>query len=633
VLPIVVLVLAVLCAYVQALGGSLVWDDRLLILDAPLVEQRAPLAEYLSRPFWSGDGMQHVSMTYYRPLVTLSFALDHQLHGSNTAGFHLTNLVVHAGAAVALLVLLKKHGARPWVAAGLAAAWALLPRLAEAAAWISGRADGMAGALSLTALAVWGPSRVARGVGAGLLGLALLAKESALATVVALLAMTWVEMRSFDRDERLRAILARISPLLLVVLAYVAARFSLLGLEVEAKPLGAMGRVRTVLEAVWTYALMLLDPLRPRAVIGRVGVVTWVGTVGGVMTLAALGAVLVRFRSRIGAREALGLGLFLCGLLPVMHLFPIPLRTLTADRFLYLPTAGLALLLVSPVQRLLAVQPRAGLAGVLVVLALLVATIRRVGVWSNEVDFWVETYLTTPRTNNAAAIELAGVYFRGGRYREAYELSERGLGYDDPEREDPLHNMALCLARLGRRQEAIGALLASVNGRLSAEDTLLATVFQLQSGEIAAAQKSLEQLARGGNPKAKELLARAPILQTAHDELKRLGPTGDPELRARLGTLIVDPVIALPAWIEVARAPTTSKAMLMEALTNLVQSGERDAIEVASRAYQSRFGPLDPVFSNMVEVRLAEIDHLLAVAPRVGLAQRRTATAGATSGG
>lgn len=632
-LPIVALVLAVLCAYMQALGGSLVWDDRLLILDAQLVQHGAPLREYLSRPLWSGDGTEHVSLAYYRPLVTLSFAIDQQVHGSNTAGFHLTNLVVHVWTAVALLVVLKKHGARPWVAAGLAAAWALLPRLAEAAAWISGRADAMAGALSLTALALWGPSRVARAVAAGLLGLAMLAKESALAAVVALMVMTWVEMRDMERDARLRAMLERVAPLLLVVLAYGAARFSLVGLEVQAKSLGAVGRARTVLEAVWTYTLMVLDPLRPRAVIGRVGAVTSIGTAGGLLVIAAVVAAIVRFRSRIGAREAVGLGLVVCGLLPVVHLVPIPLRTLTADRFLYLPAAGLALLLVSPVERLLAAKPRAGIFGAVVIAALFVATFRRVGVWSNETDFWVETYLTTPRTNNAGATELAGVYFRGGRYREALELSSRALGYDDPNREDPQHNMAVCLSRLGRREEALASLLASTRGRLSPEDARLVAVFQLQGGEVDAAQKSLERLATDGDPGAKALLVRVPILRTAHDELGRLGSTGDPERRARLATLLSDHVRAVPAWLEAARAPTSTKAGLLEGLSYLVQTGERDAIETMARAYQARFGPLDSAFSGMVEVRVAEIDYLLAVAPLVGLAQGRAASAGSTTGG
>ncbi len=136
-LAVLVVVLAIAGVYIDALGGPFLWDDRLLVLDAPLVEKSAALTEYLKNPFWMGAGAQPHDTSYYRPLVTMSFALDHRLHASNPGGYHLTNVVLHLGCALLVLALLRRAGLRDATAALLTCAWALLPRLAEAAAWIS----------------------------------------------------------------------------------------------------------------------------------------------------------------------------------------------------------------------------------------------------------------------------------------------------------------------------------------------------------------------------------------------------------------------------------------------------------------------------------------------------------------
>jgi hypothetical protein len=66
-----------------------------------------------------------------------------------------------------------------------------------------------------------------------------------------------------------------------------------------------------------------------------------------------------------------------------------------------------------------------------------------------------------------------------------------------------------------------------------------------------------------------------------------------------------------------------SQAVLRRALGYLVQTGDRDAIAHARDGHAVRFGPLDPELAAMVEVRLAEIDRLLAAAREVGLRPSR----------
>jgi tetratricopeptide (TPR) repeat protein len=365
---------------------------------------------------------------------------------------------------------------------------------------------------------------------------------------------------------------------------------------------------------------MLLDAWRPRAVIGRVGIVAPLEIGLGVVTLVALGFAAVKLRRRVTPETGLGFALAAGALFPVLHVVSLPIRTLAADRFLYLPTAGLALGLAPALDRVLALSRPRWAAAVALALSLAATTFHRVGVWSDELEFWITTYLETPRINVAPSVELCGVYYRAALYPEALALAERGLRYDDPNKRDPRYNSALVLSRLGRREEAAERFRGSRSTRKSNDGIeLLLAILAIQTGKGEAARAPLESLAAKGNQRAKWLLAGLPRLIEAQATLVALGPESDPEQRARLATLIGDDARAVQAWQEVAGTPGVTKAVLHDALSYLVQTGNRRAIEAVARAYLARFGAIEPKLASMVELRLTELERLLAARPRIGL--------------
>jgi len=618
VLAVLVILLAVGVVYVQALGGPFLWDDRLLVLDAPLVEKTNALGDYFRHPFWMGAGAQPHDLTYYRPLVTLSFALDHRLHGNNPGGFHLTNLGLHLTCAFLLYACLRRARVREAVAALVTTAWALQPRLAEAAAWISGRTDLLATLFVLAALVVWGQSWSRRVAAALCFGLGLFAKESALALPCALAAGEW--LREPPGARSLRRVALRLAPFAGVFAAYVALRLIVVGFKDAMPPLGAAQRTLVVLQTVGTYALALIDPLRPRAVIGRVGALSVPHIALGVVALAALALAAVRLRRRLTAESATGLTLAAFSLLPVLHLVSIPLRTLAADRFLYLPTAGLALAAAPGLDGLLGAVRARWAAALVAVVTLGVAAFVRVGVWSDEVEFWARTYLETPRTNNTAVTELFGVYYRAGLYADGLALAERGMTYDDPNRRDAAYNAALVLERLGH-WDAASARFRSFRPRRPGdhEAHVELALIGILTGRDEETATLLERLARAGDPRGAALLARLPELSKARGELVREGATAPAERRARLASMLGADALATRAWGEVVRAPATPRDVLVDGLRYLVQTGDGAAIEAAARAHLRRFGPLEPKLAAMIDVRLAELERLAALRPRVGL--------------
>jgi tetratricopeptide (TPR) repeat protein len=133
---------AVIHSYRGTLDNGFVYDDPLLIHDAPLVaDPDASWWDAFSQPYFGAGGG---GVGFYRPLMVLLFRLEYKLYAAEAWGFHLDNLLIHMAVCWALFGLLAMLGAcRPWaVAAGLL--MAVHPITTESVAWIAGRTDPLA---------------------------------------------------------------------------------------------------------------------------------------------------------------------------------------------------------------------------------------------------------------------------------------------------------------------------------------------------------------------------------------------------------------------------------------------------------------------------------------------------------
>jgi tetratricopeptide (TPR) repeat protein len=91
------------------------------------------------------DGLRWAFGTRYldlwNPLIWLSFMFDYQLHGLNAGGYHLTNLILHILSALLLFWLFNRMTGEIWKSAFVAAFFALHPLHVESVAWIAERKD------------------------------------------------------------------------------------------------------------------------------------------------------------------------------------------------------------------------------------------------------------------------------------------------------------------------------------------------------------------------------------------------------------------------------------------------------------------------------------------------------------
>ncbi|MEX2282876.1 MAG: hypothetical protein WEE89_10385 [Gemmatimonadota bacterium] len=174
--------IALLCAlavgvYALSLTLGFAYDDVVIVKGDVRVTQ-FQLANILTKPYWTTPGF-----ALYRPLVTLSFAVDWAVSGGNAAWFHAVNALWHALATAMLFVfLLAWFRVRPALLG--AVLFAVHPVHVEAVANVVGRAELMAGTLFLAAAALWAHQRpVARwprlALVCALFALAILCKEIA----------------------------------------------------------------------------------------------------------------------------------------------------------------------------------------------------------------------------------------------------------------------------------------------------------------------------------------------------------------------------------------------------------------------------------------------------------------------
>jgi hypothetical protein len=403
----------VIAVYLGSLDAPFLWDD-LELLEQPCVRSLCSPYDYLVAPFWDLGAQSPGKGLLYRPLVTLSLALDQALHGRNPTGFHLTNLFLHLINLGLVAALARRLGANHVAAYTLAVLWSLLPRLCESVAWISGRTDILQAAPALGCLLVWRASSRWRRLGAAALGVvACFAKE---AGVGALLAVAVAELCSTGRGARLLRAALPTS----LLLGYLALRYSVLGgaNQQDSVPLSAWGRLLTVAEAIGRYCWMTLDLWHPRTQMGVVSEPRIGFVVLGAASASILAWLAYRRRGRMDAFALAVLVVAVTPLLMVIHLIALPWVAVVGDRLGYLPwavgAAALAGWATRQVERLPRVRWWAIGAAVCLVASLIPRTRQRIALFADELEFWIDGVVTTAPSNWGPTLDLAALYLRGG---------------------------------------------------------------------------------------------------------------------------------------------------------------------------------------------------------------------------
>jgi hypothetical protein len=151
-----VLVILIFAAHAPALRATFVWDDTALVLRDPLIRSWRLIPEGFQR-FLFADA---TPSNFYRPVQRLSYTLEYWAFAFRPAPYHLTNILLHAATAIALLIFalafLRLYQVDERKSLGVAAiaslAWALHPLHSGVVDYVAGRADSLAALFGFTAL-------------------------------------------------------------------------------------------------------------------------------------------------------------------------------------------------------------------------------------------------------------------------------------------------------------------------------------------------------------------------------------------------------------------------------------------------------------------------------------------------
>ena len=491
-LPGLLLFGAVVTAFLPALAAGFIWND-----DTYLTANRTLDGLDGLRLIWT----QPRANEQFYPMVFTSFWIEKRLWSLDPFGYHLVNVLLHAGSALLLWRLLARLGLRgAWLAA---AAFALHPMCVESVAWVTERKNTLSLFLSLLAMLAYlgsreagPPSRSLSFIGFSFFVLALFSKTTAAVVPAVLLVLVWW------RDGRVKR--ADALPLVPWFAAGIALGAHTAWLERTAVQavgkewaLGLPDRLVLAGRVVLFYSQKILLPLDLSFIYSRWTVdphapLQWLPFL--VVFLALFLA--WRFRERLGRGPLAFLLLFGGVLFPAMGFFNVyPMRfSWVADHFAYQAVALFAASAVCGAASWAAgwttQSRRAAAAFAVAVIALLgMLTFHQCRIYRNEEALWSATLVKNPdcfichtnygiwlmengRDPEAAThleasnrlkpdevptlLNLALIEERRGRYDDAATLLRTALRVD-PTNAAALINLAKADARAGRMNEAIAS--------------------------------------------------------------------------------------------------------------------------------------------------------------------------------
>ncbi|MDP8224683.1 MAG: glycosyltransferase family 39 protein [Candidatus Lernaella stagnicola] len=424
------IVLATLAVYARSLPGPYLWDDISLVAANRTLDDHANLPRYFTQDL--GRFNQHPRvMGFYRPMQAATFHLETALFGRSAPLQRLTNVLLHALAALALygLALTLFRRELPALLTGLL--FAVHPLCTEQVCLIANRGGVMVGAFSL--LTLYG---IARATDEGKVDpkwlalaalayiAALLSKPNALVLIVPAVAYLLAVGRR--TEKQLVAVIALLAGL---ALAYAGWRWGVLGISHGHKAVTTplwdrlLALPRLTLNA---FALTLV-PHRLRA-IHDINLANWTS---GWIVASAVAAWLLLFGAAIKVARhrpvfLLALIWFAATIAPTAGL--VPLVRPVAEHYYYLPAAAGSLLWVAlwslAAERL---PQRARLIPVLVLLAAFTAyTVVRAGVWASPEKLWADNVQKEPQSSEALN-NYGTVLAETNRFREAYPIFERAV--------------------------------------------------------------------------------------------------------------------------------------------------------------------------------------------------------------
>jgi len=342
----IVVIISILI-YLPSLNGDFVWDDISLIKYNKNIDNFHSFISNIFSDFWEGTDSDNKS-GYFRPFINFTYFLDRFLYKDNPAGFHVTNIIFNSLSVFAIIFLFYNFtkNVKGTALAGLI--FALHPVHVEAVAWISGRTDVIATCFSLWAFYFYlkfvSKREFIFSILSGILFLlGLFSKEIAVTLLIIVPLYDFLVNRKIQKRTWLILFVY-----IALFLVYLLMRFFALKGSFGGSPHGYFGTgfYSTMLTMVRVFVRYILLSIIPYKLCPDYGLVPSISmTEHAVVSSGVLLLIFVLVGWYFIRKTRLFAFLywwFFIGLLPVSNI--VPIDALMAERYLYFPTAGFAML-------------------------------------------------------------------------------------------------------------------------------------------------------------------------------------------------------------------------------------------------------------------------------------------------
>ena len=433
---------------------------------------------------WAFNGI-HVGN--WHPVSWLSHMIDCQIFGVNAGGHHLMNVLFHIANTLLLFAFLRSATGFEWRSAFVAALFAWHPLHVESVTWVAERKDVLSTffwLLTLLAYASYAKGsdelRVTsyeRGnwlithhsslfyfLALVFCALAMLSKPMAVTLPFTLLLVdVWPLKRVWNAEYGIRnlktSLLEKI-PFFLLMLALCAVTFLAQRSAGAVSPVewsSRLGNVpvayaRYIAKTFWPTDLSLVYPY-----VYHWPVVAIAGSVAILIFISALAVMLLRREPWLAA----GWFWFLGTLVPVIGFVQVGAQSM-ADRYFYIPSIGLFIVLVWSAAELCATLPNGktilALIGGSALVGCMLATSLQISYWRNSESLFLHALEVT--RNNYVAENALGKYFeKNGDNARALVLYQDAVRIE-PRFASSQYNLGLALIGFGHKDEALEHLAA-----------------------------------------------------------------------------------------------------------------------------------------------------------------------------
>ena len=535
------LVLGTLALYWPVTGYPFInFDDPEYIYENPVTQAGLTWHGFI----WAFDGI-HVGN--WHPASWLSHMIDCQLFGLNAGGHHLVNVLFHIANTLLLFAFLRAATGCNWRSTFVAALFAWHPLHVESVAWVSERKDVLSTffwLLTLIAYARYAQSsdewRVTSDQPAAPLvtrhssrfywlallfcALALLSKPMAVTLPFTLLLVDVWPLRRISsfkfQISNYRRLLVEKIPFFLLALGLCTVTFLAQHSAGAVSPMEWSSRLGNVPVAYLRYLEKTFWPADLALVYPYV--YHWpAAAIAGAVLLLALVSALALGRLRRQPWLAAGWFWFLGTLVPVIGFVQVGAQSM-ADRYFYIPSVGLFVVLVWGAAELCAARPNGKLiltiAGSGALLGCWLTASLQISYWQNSASVFLHARDVT-QNNYVADNALGKVFELAGDYARARVLYEEAVKIE-PRYAISQYNLGLCLIGFGLKDQAFAHLAAAARldpGNVGAQFNL--GVFFEQNRRWAEAKKCFEATLRL-QPDFADAKTRLTALLAAHPELR-----------------------------------------------------------------------------------------------------------------